>query len=95
MSRKPTAPRPRRGRQNPKAPSSPSVSISFGMEELQFLIQTLRELPIKGTPDSLAQALPLIQTVRLKFATAAQKVAASSPLQETDAQPPAEAPAAE
>ncbi len=95
MAKKPSTTRTRRRRRSPAAKAIPSVSISFGAQELQFLMQTLRDLPIKGTPDTLAQALPLIQTVRLKFATAFQTVAGAAPSPEAAPPPPEDAPAAE
>ena len=62
------------------------VTISFGQQELQFLVQALRDLPVSGTPDKLVQALPLIQSVRLKFATALQAVAGNeAPVEKDDA----------
>ncbi len=72
------------------------VSISFGQQELQFLVQALRDLPISGTPDHLVQALPLIQNVRLKFASALQVASGDEvPTEKDDASnedapPPAE-----
>jgi hypothetical protein len=95
MPKKPAATRARQSRRIP-ARATPSVSISFTPQELQFLIQTLRDLPIKGTPDSLAQALPLIQHVRMKFASALQVAAGGQPPEKaSSASPPEEAPAAE
>lgn len=63
----------RQQRSVPKVRSE--VTISFGQQELQFLVQALRDLPVSGTPDKLVQALPLIQSVRLKFASALQAIA--------------------
>ncbi len=87
MAKKPSAVRSRRRRRSPTPKPGPSISISFNPQELQFLIQALRDMPIRGTPDSLAQSLPLIQTVRLKFASAFQTVAGAAPQEE--AAPPA------
>jgi len=68
MAPKKTQPRKRQPAPQPIR----EVSISFGPQELQFLVQALRDLPVSGTPDNLAQALPLIQNIRMKFATALQ-----------------------
>lgn len=68
----------------------PEITISFSPQELQFLVQALRDLPVSGTPDNLAQALPLIQGIRLKFATALQVVASGGPPEA--ASPPAKPP---
>ena len=80
------------------AEPSQVIPISFTQEELQFLVEALRDLPISGTPDSLAQMLPLIQAVRLKFSAALQAAieAACNPAEPTPIQqPPEEAQAAE
>jgi len=69
---------PPRKRPTPPQPIR-EVSISFGPQELGFLVQALRDLPVQGTPDNLAQILPLIQGVRLKFATALQVAAGGAP----------------
>lgn len=86
MSRKSTTPPTtrRRRRQSPKSLLDPSVSISFTLQELQFLTQALRDMPVSGKPDALSQMLPLIQNVRLKLASAFQAagVAAGVPLSE-------------
>lgn len=50
--------------------NEPTIAISFTPQELQFLTRALREAPITGNPDQLAQLLPLIQTVRQKFQSA-------------------------
>ncbi len=69
--RKPTPTR----RRPDAAPPMLSISIAFTPQELQFLIQALRDLPISGTPDTLAQVLPVVQTIRMKIATAGQAIA--------------------
>lgn len=74
----------RKQRSAPKG--SHEVTISFGQQELQFLVQALRDLPVSGTPDKLVQALPLIQSVRLKFASALQAIAGTeAPVEKDDA----------
>lgn len=69
------------------------LSVSFLPQELQFLVQALRDLPMQGTPDSLAQALPLIQGLRLKLATALRLSINSESQEQPSAEAPAEAPA--
>lgn len=65
------------------------IRISFDQQELQFLVQALHDLPVSGTPDNLAQALPMIQSIRMKFATALQVAAGDGPQPEKPADPPA------
>lgn len=71
--------------QHPAAAFAQSITISFAPQELQFLMQALRDLPLSGTPDSLAQVLPMIQGVRMKIASAGQALAR---LQGADGAPP-------
>ncbi len=82
----------RQPRQQSKPQPIREVSVSFGKQELQFLVQALRDLPVSGTPDNLAQALPLIQSVRLKFTTALLAVSGDDASEEKGDAPTEDAP---
>jgi len=68
------------------------ISISLTPVELRFLIQALRDVPLTGKPDMLAQLLPIVQGLRLKVASSAAVLARQLPLPPTQ-EKPAEAPA--
>lgn len=53
------------------APAPATTHVALSLAELELLARVLQSMPVKGTPDSLTEVLPLIQGVRVKIAMAA------------------------
>lgn len=47
-----------------------SVPVFFHAEEIAFLMNALRTMPLNGTADAMERVLPVVQGVRLKIAQA-------------------------
>jgi len=47
-----------------------SVPVFFHAEEIAFLMNALRTMPLNGTADALERALPVVRGVRMKIAQA-------------------------
>ena len=52
----------------PQVPRQTGAVVPFllNADEIVFLHQALQNLPMSGTPDQLAQAIPMVQGLRLK-----------------------------
>jgi len=81
---------------NPTDKPAEDITVKLTGVELRFLIQALRDVPLQGKPDLLAQLLPIVQGLRLKIASAAAVLgraqeAAATQEKKPDAAPPPKA----
>lgn len=52
----------------PQTPTS--VAVLFHAEEIAFLMNALRTMPLNGTADAMERVLPVVRGVRMKIAQA-------------------------